>query len=301
MTALLAILWSCFAGAAGMAAPLPQADILPPDGFLQTWKKAAAPRVFTASDLYGYIDGGAEIFLEFGFERLTVQSYTPGFRPGMAKAGADEFKVEIYRMSDPVAAAGMYLMNCGRESPDPSLPVRHTVNQFQLLFKRDRYYGIVNNSEGNETLRPGMLEFARYVIARLPAETPLRLDERLPAKGLNKESIRLIRGPYALQSVFTLGSGDILQLGRKLTAVAGSYQDAGGKYTLVLADYPTEQAAQAAWLNVQNHLDKYLTVHEKGDRRLVFKDFSNEYGVVSFAGTRVTVQVHLARKPPPGR
>jgi len=283
----------------GSSAPLPafatDTDLLPPNGFLQIWKKNGNSRIFTASDLYGYIDGGAEIFLEFGFEQLTVQPYTPG--AAAAKSGADEFKVEIYRMADSVAATGIYLMNCGKESADPSFAERHNLNQFQLIFKRDRYYVIVNNSEGNEKLRSGMLDFARYIASRLPAETPVKLDELLPQKGLNKASIRLIRGPYALQSIYTLGNGDVLQLGRKLTAVSGVYQDATGKYSLVLVDYPNEQAAQKALANVQGNLDSYLKVQEKNDRRLIFKDFNNEFGVVSISGKHLTIQLHLAKKP----
>jgi hypothetical protein len=297
MTSFL-FLWLLLFGAGGSApAAFPDTAFLPPDGFLQTWKKSGNIRVFTASDLYGYIDGGAEIFLEFGFEQLTVQHYKPDFQPGAAKNAADEFAVEIYRMADPVAATGMYLMNCGRESPDASFAERHTLNQFQLLFKRHRYYVMVNNAEGNDKLRAGMLEFGRYLAARMPAETPVKLHELLPAKGLDKNSVRLIRGPYALQSVFTLGNGDILQLGRKLTAVSGSYQDASGKYSLILADYPNSQAAQKAFLNVQNNLDTYLKIQEKNDRRLIFKDYNNEYGVVSLAGQQLTIQVHLAKKP----
>jgi hypothetical protein len=270
--------------------------LLPPNGFLQTWNRPENPRIFTASDLYGYIDGGAEIFLEFGFEQLTVQPYLPGKATG-SKVPADEFKVEIYRMADPVAAAGIYLMNCGKESQDPSFPERHSLNQFQLIFKRDRYYVIINNSEGNEKLRPAMLEFGRYVATRLPADTAPKTVELLPQSGLIKSSVRLIRGPYALQSVFTLGSGDILQLGRKILAVSGNYEDAGGKHSLVLVDYPTEAAAQKALLNVQANLDNYLKMQEKSERRLVFKDFNNEYGVVSVAGKRLTVQVHLSKYP----
>lgn len=293
---LVTLLWFIlFGGSIPLPALAADTDLLPPNGFLQIWKKEGNSRIFTSSDLYGYIDGGAEIFLEFGFEQLTVQAYAPG--PAAAKSGANEFKVEIYRMADPIAATGIYLMNCGKESADPSFAERHNLNQFQLIFKRNRYYVIVNNSEGNEKLRSGMLDFARYVAARLPTETPVKLDELLPQKGLNRASIRLIRGPYALQSIYTLGTGDILQLGRNVKAVSGMYQDAIGKYSLVLVDYPDEPAAQKALANVQANLDSYLKVQEKSDRRLIFKDFKNEFGVVSISGKRLTIQLHLAKKP----
>src|SRR5512146_1704116 len=83
------------------AAHAQETQILPADGFAGGWKKAEAPKRFTQADLYGYIDGGAELFLEYGFEQLTVQKY---------RNGADEFTVEAYRMTDPAAATGIYLM-----------------------------------------------------------------------------------------------------------------------------------------------------------------------------------------------
>jgi hypothetical protein len=295
---LLLVLWLALLGAAGSRPAVPgDGNLLPPDGFLETWKRSEKTRVFRSSDLYGYIDGGAEIYLEFGFEQLTVQPYKPGLAPAAARDDADEFQVEIYRMSDPVAATGIYLMNCGKELRDPSFTERHTLNDFQLLFKRDRYYVIINNTAGEAGLRPAMLEFGRFVASRLAAERPVTLDGRLPQAGLDKGSVRLIRGPYALQSVFTLGDGDILQLGRAVTAVAGNYRDKDGGHTLIVAEYPGEPQAQKAFLHLLRNLDRYLTVEGKSESRLIFKDYENKYGLASVSGRRLTVRVHLAKKP----
>jgi hypothetical protein len=236
------------------------------------------------------------MFLEFGFEQLTVQPYAPA-QTAKGKNPGDEFKVEIYRMTDRVAAAGIYLMNCGTESRDPAFQDRHSLNQVQLIFKRDRYYVIINNSEGNEKLRPDMLEFGRYVASRLPVDTAVKAAELLPQAGLIPSSARLIRGQYGLQSVFTLGNGDVLQLGRRITAVSGNYQDSEGKYALIQVDYPAEADAQRAFLNVQENLDSYLKVQEKSNSRLVFKDYSARYGVISLSGKRLIIKVHLSKPP----
>jgi hypothetical protein len=286
-------LWFVWLGLAAIPPTQVQDDaLLPSNGFLQVWKKSEPARTFASRNLYGYIDGGAEVFLEFGFEQLLVQPYTGGSKDG------GEIQVELYRMTDFGAATGIYLMNCGRESPDPSLRLRHTINQYQLIFKRDRYYGVINNPDGAAQLRPAMLEFARFIAARLPAENPVPAGQELPPKGLTKGSVRLIRGPFTLQSVFSLGPGDILQLGRKITAVSGDYQDATGGYTLIIANYPDEAAARRAFAQVSSNLDSYLKVQEKSERRLVFKDFNNEFGVVSVTGKQLSAKVHLKKVTP---
>jgi hypothetical protein len=284
---------------AGQAADTPDMAILPSNGFLNTWNRADNHRVFTAGDLYGHIDGGAEIFLEFGFEQLTLQRYAAAPTKGDDQA-AGGLQVEIYRMTDPIAATGIYLMNCGQESRDPAFAERHSASKYQLIFKRDRYYVVLGNTAGNQAFQTTMRDFARYIAARLPAEQPTKITGLLPKDGLIESSVRLIRGPYALQSVFTLGDGDILQLGRKLTAVSGSYRGANGTHSLILADYPTATAAEKAFDHLRKNLDKHLTAQENSEHRLVFKDYDNKFGSVSVTGKRIAITLHSS-SPPPAR
>ena len=64
------------------------ADIIPPkDNFVKGWVKSGQTLRFTKNDLYGHINGGAELFLEFGFNELLVQRY---------EKGGEEITLEIY-------------------------------------------------------------------------------------------------------------------------------------------------------------------------------------------------------------
>jgi len=54
---------------------LPGPPAIPEPGFASEWAKAGPLRTFTGQDLFNQIDGGAELFLEFGFARLRVQAY----------------------------------------------------------------------------------------------------------------------------------------------------------------------------------------------------------------------------------
>ncbi|NLF09708.1 MAG: hypothetical protein GX594_17260 [Pirellulaceae bacterium] len=300
MTHLLSICLLCSAIAVADPAAEPDSEIPPPDGFLKAWNKLDKQRVFTAGDLYGHINGGAEIFLEFGFEQLTVQHYAP-IRPVDGDRARPDLKIEIYRMTDPTAATGIYLMNCGKESRDAGFAERHNVNRHQLLFMRNRYYVLIGNSTGDESLRPVMIEFARYIAAKLPDDRPVDFSRQLPQNGLQKSSLRLIRGQYGLQSIFTLGKGNVLQLGRNITAVFGDYRNAedDAGHSLIVADYPTEEAARNAFHNLRLNLDEQLAVQDCDlDRlRLIFKDAGGQYGVVLAVGKRISITLHLASLP----
>lgn len=275
-------------GTAPLLAQSADLRLLPADGFTGAWKKSASPRTFTSADLYGHINGGAELFLELGFEQLTVQKYSDG---------ANELGVEIYRMADATAARAIYVSRRGKETPDPALKARHTVSRHQLQFQRDRYYVIVNNVTGSTAVTPALVSAAAAVAKLIPADGPIPALALLPKAGLVPNSERIIRGPFTLQAIYTLGEGDILSLGGALTAMAGDYTSAAVASTLIVAEYPTPAAASAAFAFLASRLDTYLKPVTKTSSKLVFQDFEKKYGVATVTGKRLEIRLRLAKPP----
>lgn len=69
---------------------------------------------YQGRSLSGYMNGGAELFHEYGFVALSVQD--------VAVAGAGEITVEVFRMSSPRAALGIYSVSRhGCMDGDPAL------------------------------------------------------------------------------------------------------------------------------------------------------------------------------------
>jgi hypothetical protein len=270
------------------ARPTGDSALMPADNAVAGWKKADGPRVFTSADLYGYIDGGAELFLEMGFDQLTLQKY---------RNGAANVAVETYRMTDAAAATGIYLMKCGKETRDPQFKGRHTINRHQLMFVHERYYITVNNLSGADGMQPELVRFAAQLVSKLPADRLPSDLAILPKAGLVPGSERLIRGPFGLQALYTLGDGDILLLGGKTVAVAGDYRDATGNSTLILVNCADAASARKTLANVQQNLDKYLKAVSSSATRLVFKDYENKFGVLTLNGRQVEIRLHLAKPP----
>ena len=201
-------------------------------------------------------------------------------------------------MTDATAARGIYVARCGKETPDPSVKARHTASRHQILLQRDRYYLVLNNTAGGAANAPILAKAALAMLAKMPADGQVPALSLLPPAGLVPGSARLFRGPVGLQAVYTLGDGDILQLGGKLTAAAGDYKDAAsGAYTLIVAEYPTPAAASAAFKHLKSNLDSYLKPTSATDARLVFQDYEKKFGVASVAGKRLEVRLHLAKPP----
>jgi hypothetical protein len=287
-TLALVVILGAAGGADAQKPSAGDAALLPADGFSGSWKRSGPPRVFTSADLYGHIDGGAEAFLELGFEQLTVQRY---------RDGANELVVEIYRMTDATAARGIYLARCGRETPAPALKARHTAGRQQLLLQRGRYYVVLSNASGGAANTPNLVKAAQAMVVRMPGDTEVPVLGVLRQAGLVAGSARIIRGPVGLQALFTLGDGDILRLGGTITAVAGDYEDASGARTIIIADYPTVDAANAALAHLKANLDTYLKPTAATGSTLVFQDYEKKFGVVTVAGRRLQVRLHLTKPP----
>ncbi len=261
---------------------------LPGDDLVAGWRRAEPATTFTASQLYDHIDGGAELFLELGFARVTVQPYRNGDR---------ELTVDAYRMSDPLAARAIFLASQGDGQRSAELAADHRAGRYQLAFHKDRYYVLVSNPAGAKELAPAMIAMAASMAAQLP-DSPVSAIIGLLPEGRVRDSLRLLRGPTGLNALYTLGEGNVLGLGGDTVAVAASYRGAGDVPLLRLAvEYPSPAAADAAFANLSAHLDPYLEVTTRAKARLVFEDYAGRWGEVATTDRRIDITLNLPAPP----
>jgi hypothetical protein len=262
------------------------ASDLPPDDWVAGWRRDGSPLSFTRQDLYGYIDGGAELFFEFGFSDLLVQRYRCGNR---------EVSLELYQMTGPDAGLAVYWAKRGRETLVPGIQEPHTGGEYQITVLKGRYFVQANNQSGEAENLPVMIKLLQWLLPRLPAESAQDWLQKLPVNRVAGSEL-LVAGPYSLQMVYTLGEGDVLQLAGGLFGVCADVAEGlKHKRTLVRVEYPTEEAACAAMANVQNNLDEYLVKVRASRDSLTFKDFNNEYGRVVRSGSNLELNLHLLR------
>jgi hypothetical protein len=136
------------------------------------------PRIFTGRALFGYINGGAELYLEYGFEAVTVVEidYMKG-----------RYKTEIYKMMSPEAAFGIFSVSKYRclDMPDISRFTCRTRYQFQVC--KGHYYVSIINRTGTRADSIASDKIARIIAGKIN-EKELDLSEFLPDVPL--ESIR---------------------------------------------------------------------------------------------------------------
>lgn len=266
------------------------ASIAPGDNFRPGWMLQDQPLHFAGGGLFNYIDGAAELFTEFGFQDVEVCRYGKGER---------ELDLELYRMENSDAALGVYLMKCGKETPLPGVRARNSADPYQLIIVKGPYFVVINNFSGDATLFPVMTDLANFALNNIQEGEKTTLLDILPGKNLIAGSELLFRGPTALQQIYVLGQGDVLQLKGTIFGVAGDYAMGNDeRYTMMCVAYPDGSAARSAYENLFRHLDGYITILDRGEGWFIFSDYNKKFGVAKRKDATIEITVNLCARPP---
>jgi|GEM_PF-1291049 len=169
-----------------------QSSPLLSDKDLPGWKVEAV-ETYTSQQLYGYINGGAELYLEYGFRMVSAQRCVQQ---------KNEFMVDIYEMISPLAAFGMWSIS-HRTCASTLQGVQYScVTNDQVLFARDKYFvNITMYDRSNETRAAARK--AAEVLAKRIRGTNAELPPAFASGPLaSKDSPQyFIQGPLALQSI----------------------------------------------------------------------------------------------------
>ncbi len=138
--------------------------LLPGPDAIQGWMPAGAAQTAEGQELFSLIDGGAELFLRFGFERAATQEYADG------KGGV--ISVEIYRMQDQAGARDVYTLKIGPGATRLPIGAAGAQGDYYFVFWQDRYFVTVTALDQAEATRKALLPFARAVAARIGTRAP---------------------------------------------------------------------------------------------------------------------------------
>ncbi len=280
-------------------APAPGATALAPgrvEGPGPEWTEPERPRRFIGQDLFNHIDGAAEIFLEMGFREVVVRRY---------RNGEASLALEVYEMKDATAARGIYLRFRGQGTPVAGVAGRNFGNRYQIAAQKDRTFVQVTNASGEARCLSAMVSLVNQSLRAVLDDGDVTLLNLLPAEGRVPGSEVIVCGPYSLQSVFTLGEGDILQLQGQRCGIAGDYQtELEGSFTRLIIAYGRADDAQAAFQHLLQGLDAQLRVVQRNEHSAVFRDQAGQFGSVAVRNDQLDIRLHLVRDPggadPPG-
>jgi len=140
------------------------AGLLPEASCAPGWSMEGKALLYDKDTLSDRIDGEAELYFPYGFQRMTAGRYASAKTPG---GGLD---VEVYLMGSPLDAFGMYANYRQKEGHTQGVGTESNLAESQLFFYQGRYF-VHLQITGTDSGDPAALAACgRAVAARLPGE-----------------------------------------------------------------------------------------------------------------------------------
>jgi len=251
---------------------------LPQPSELKDWEPVAAPQHMKGEDLFLLINGGAEIYHEYGFKQVIVQGFKNKNRESL------KFNLEIYEMQNPAAAYGIYTFKTGASGKIIPVGNEGLLEDYYLNSWKGNFLVTVIGFDSKKETLDGLVETARLVAAKIK-ETGQKpaLVQRLPEEYKNRlksNGIKYLKGNLALFNYYDFGPGDIFGLKE---GVIGDYRD----FKLLISRYSDSAECRERFNRALKHF-------KKNPR---FSNFAKEKDAFSMTGAKAKpVHIHYYRQ-----
>ena len=177
---------------------------LPAARDLQGWTPSGEPQHYVGEDLYAYIDGGAEIYQEYGFEQVLAQDYK--------NAAGKILTLELYEMKSPEAAYGAFTFKASGKGRAIAIGQAAELEDYYLnVWKGSLVFTIVGFDESAESLA-GIQAVARAADMKIPAAGSCpALMGRLPEPWGRALHVKYFTGALGLFNIDAFFKGDVFK------------------------------------------------------------------------------------------
>lgn len=147
---------------------------------------------YDGNSLWGLINGGADLYLEYGFDKLLLQE--------ISWQGID-FRIEIYKMINSESAFGIFSIFRYQCSKEDTITQYICITKYQVQTAVGEYYISISNSVGNSTSQKLSMNLLENYLSKIDSK-PYELPMFLVANKLNgfKKEIKIIKGEMGLQN-----------------------------------------------------------------------------------------------------
>lgn len=240
------------------------------------WVKAEPAEIFKGNELFKLIDGGAEIFREYGFNRVIVQRYI--------NENDNIIDVEIYEMHDSSSSYGifsLFTLNTGK--PDTFSSEAYAGDEF-LIFRKGIYYISLTGIKLQDKDRGGLLLIGKKIDEMIARSG--KPDIVLTFEKLINAKIVLIKGKLGFYNL------NILESDEGFKIEEGIYFNTETGRNIILK-YKTKEECRKNYISLLSTLkssSKYRLVNSGTDNNLFLEQksflkfqFKNKYILISFS------------------
>jgi len=189
-------------GAAAMAQDYPDSTLLrllPGEKDLTAWRQTFVPRFFGRENLFEYINGAADLYLQYGFRRVLTTDYAVG-------PDSSSVTLEIYSMKSPLHAFAIFAAERSPEEVAVEVGVEGYRSANVLNFYQGACYVKMTSFALEKDLGAVLEEMGRFLASRIGGEdAPPAMFTLFPLQDRLQASDRYVPGDFLSQSYFREG------------------------------------------------------------------------------------------------
>jgi hypothetical protein len=232
-------------------------DLLPGNGYFAGWNVKDSVEIFTGENLFAYIDGGADIYLEYGFVEVASCRYM--------NAAQAEIHAEVYRMTNDSAAFGVFTISTSVKGNPVECGTKAFIYDYYLDFWKGRYFVRCTSSRKETSVMDTLRLFAAFIDFKITeAGKEPGLTNVFRVDNIEFRNIKYIRGIIGLGNVFNFGQRVVAGF---TEGVIGYFDDK----LLFILSYPDDRNCREWFANSK---DKMQTSQKFSEFRQVENGFT---------------------------
>jgi hypothetical protein len=150
------------------------------------WQRAEPVQFFVPDNLWEYIDGAADLYLEYGFQAVVAAEY-------LTADSSRSLTVEVYRMADPLCGFGIFAAERSPEDSIVAVGVQGRLGENTLHFWKGPFYVKLTSFDVEEDVPAVLTHVGQLIAGRIAGEFALpRLFACFPEEGRVPHSERYI-------------------------------------------------------------------------------------------------------------
>ncbi|MGC9472373.1 MAG: DUF6599 family protein [Bacteroidales bacterium] len=202
------------------------------------WKPVEPDRYFHPDNLFDYINGGAELYLSYGFREVLSRRYECPGNPCI--------QVEIFDMIEPANAFGIYTQT--REEEGNEYGQGSQVLPGAVLFWKGPFYISVISEYETPASEEMIRWLAAYIDSRISSTGEIPAVVRaLPRDGLDEGSVVYFRHYVWANRYYYIADGNVFGIENDTQCCLGRYTSPQGSYYVLLMDFPSGERVDVAW------------------------------------------------------
>jgi hypothetical protein len=197
------------------------------------WKIDGEVRCYKGENLFEYMNGGAELYHAYGFNRMCVKDY---------QKGDNLYTMEIYEMENSPKAFGIYSLD--RQGEHPSLKQEATYQEGSLTIWKAHYFIRIFASQKGANIKEEMLSLGERAVSQIKGEGEMPSLSRLIPAGAKKDTVSSFWQPTPLNNIFFISHENLLNLAGDSEGITFLFSAGKGDVRIILILYPESKQAK---------------------------------------------------------